>query len=127
MEREYTGAEMTICSSSGIETRRLREETPLPDVFQGVYFGNVASILEVGTGFHPDLSGRENIFLSGTLMGMSNKEIRESYKEIVQFSEIGDFIEAKSLGFQEFLQKPIGRSRLLLVVEDVLLAQEQAS
>ncbi len=44
MEREYTGAEMTICSSSGIETRRLREETPLPDVFQGVYFGNVASV-----------------------------------------------------------------------------------
>ncbi len=46
MEREYTGAEMTICSSSGIETRRLREETPLPDVFQGVYFGNVASVYQ---------------------------------------------------------------------------------
>jgi len=44
MEREYTGAEMTICSSSGCETQRLREETPLPDVFQGIYFGNVASV-----------------------------------------------------------------------------------
>lgn len=44
MDREYLGGEMTICSSAGLETRRLREESPLPDVFQGVYFGNVASI-----------------------------------------------------------------------------------
>jgi amidophosphoribosyltransferase len=46
MEREYTGAEMTICGTAGIETRRLREEQPMPDVFQGVYFGNVASIYQ---------------------------------------------------------------------------------
>ena len=45
-EREYAGAEMTICSSDGIETRRFREETPMPDVFQGVYFGNVASLYQ---------------------------------------------------------------------------------
>jgi amidophosphoribosyltransferase len=44
IEREYRGAEMTICSRGGVETRRLREEPPLPDVFQGVYFGNVASV-----------------------------------------------------------------------------------
>jgi amidophosphoribosyltransferase len=44
IEREYDGAEMTICSPTGIETRRLREETMMPDVFQGVYFGNVGSI-----------------------------------------------------------------------------------
>lgn len=44
IEREYRGAEMTICSSGGIETKRLREEPLLPDVFQGVYFGNVASV-----------------------------------------------------------------------------------
>jgi amidophosphoribosyltransferase len=42
-EREYLGAEMTVASSAGVETRRLREETPLPDVFQAIYFGNVAS------------------------------------------------------------------------------------
>ncbi len=46
MEREYRGAEMTICSSSGIETRRLREEPLLPDAFQGVYFGNVTSVYQ---------------------------------------------------------------------------------
>ena len=43
-EREYDGAEMTICSQAGYETKRLREETMLPDIFQGVYFGNVASL-----------------------------------------------------------------------------------
>jgi amidophosphoribosyltransferase len=43
-EKEYDGAEMTICSSNGIETRRLREEPLMPDIFQGVYFGNVASL-----------------------------------------------------------------------------------
>ncbi len=46
IEREYLGAEMTICSSRGVETRRLREEPPMPDVFQGVYFGNVASVYQ---------------------------------------------------------------------------------
>jgi amidophosphoribosyltransferase len=46
IQREYAGAEMTICSTSGIKTTRLREETPLPDVFQGIYFGNVASIYQ---------------------------------------------------------------------------------
>jgi amidophosphoribosyltransferase len=46
MEREYTGAEMTICSSNGVETKRLREETPMPDLFQGVYFGNVGSVYQ---------------------------------------------------------------------------------
>ena len=46
MEREYTGAEMTICSPTGLETQRLREETSMPDVFQGVYFGNVASLYQ---------------------------------------------------------------------------------
>lgn len=46
IEREYRGAEMTICGEGGVEMKRLREETPLPDVFQGIYFGNVASIFQ---------------------------------------------------------------------------------
>ena len=44
IEKEYDGAEMTICSSKGVETKRLRHETMMPDIFQGVYFGNVASV-----------------------------------------------------------------------------------
>ncbi len=54
--------------------------------------GRIASLLEVGTGFHPDLTGRENIFLNGALMGMSRKEIASKYDAIVDFAGVADFI-----------------------------------
>ncbi|HVJ28434.1 MAG TPA: polysaccharide ABC transporter ATP-binding protein [Vicinamibacterales bacterium] len=57
------------------------------------YRGRVGSLLEVGTGFHPELSGRDNIFLSGAILGMTRSEIMRRYDEIVAFSEIGDFID----------------------------------
>src|SRR4030066_82100 len=53
--------------------------------------GRVASLLEVGTGFHPELTGRENIFLNGALLGMTNAERRRKFDEIVAFSEIEKF------------------------------------
>jgi lipopolysaccharide transport system ATP-binding protein len=55
--------------------------------------GRVASLLEVGTGFHPDLSGRENIFLNGAILGMSRVEIRAKFDEIVAFAEVEKFID----------------------------------
>jgi lipopolysaccharide transport system ATP-binding protein len=55
--------------------------------------GRVASLLEVGTGFHPELSGRENIFLNGAIMGMTKSEIRRKLDEIIAFSEIEEFID----------------------------------
>ncbi len=55
--------------------------------------GRVASLLEVGTGFHPELSGRENIFLNGAILGMSNAEIRKKFDEIVDFAEIARFLD----------------------------------
>ncbi len=55
--------------------------------------GRMASLLEVGTGFHPELTGRENIFLNGSLLGMSNAEIRRKFHEIVEFSEIEQFLD----------------------------------
>jgi lipopolysaccharide transport system ATP-binding protein len=55
--------------------------------------GRVASLLEVGTGFHPDLSGRENIFLNGAILGMSRVEIRKKFDEIVAFAEVEKFID----------------------------------
>jgi len=55
--------------------------------------GKVASLLEVGTGFHPDLSGRDNIFMNGAILGMNRAEIRERFDEIVDFSGVGNYID----------------------------------
>lgn len=55
--------------------------------------GKVASLLEVGTGFHPELTGRENIFLNGALLGMSKAEIRKKFDEIVTFAEVERFLD----------------------------------
>lgn len=55
--------------------------------------GQVRALLEVGTGFHPDLTGRENIYLNGTIMGLTRGEIDQRFESIVAFSEIGQFID----------------------------------
>src|SRR5262249_14798544 len=55
--------------------------------------GRVASLLEVGTGFHPELTGRENIFLNGAILGMTRQEIRNKFDEIVAFAEVQRFLD----------------------------------
>lgn len=55
--------------------------------------GRIGSLLEVGTGFHPDLTGRENIFLNGAVLGMSQADIRRRFDEIVAFAEVGQFLD----------------------------------
>src|SRR4051812_28579331 len=64
-----------------------------PTTGRAVLRGRVASLLEVGTGFHPELSGRDNIFLNGAILGMKRTEIAERFDAIVEFAEIGLFID----------------------------------
>ena len=66
----------------------------IPSEGRVIIRGMVYPLLQLGAGFHPELTGKENIFLNGTLLGHSRKEIESRYDEIVNFSEIGDFINA---------------------------------
>lgn len=64
-----------------------------PTTGSACIYGRVGSLLEVGTGFHPELTGRENVFLNGAILGMKAVEIRRKFDEIVEFAEIGQFID----------------------------------
>lgn len=64
-----------------------------PTTGQATVNGRVASLLEIGTGFHQELSGRENIYLNGTILGMKKREINKNFDGIVEFSEVGKFID----------------------------------
>jgi len=64
-----------------------------PTEGSAILSGRVGALLEVGTGFHPDLSGRENILLNGTILGMTPREIRSRQDAIIDFSGVGDFID----------------------------------
>jgi lipopolysaccharide transport system ATP-binding protein len=56
-------------------------------------YGRLGSLLEIGTGFHPDLTGRENVFLNGAIIGMKRGEIRRKFDEIVAFAEVEEFLD----------------------------------
>src|SRR5262245_28649927 len=60
----------------------------LPSKGQVAVRGRVASLLEVGTGFHPELTGRENIFLNGAILGMTRAEVRQKFDDIVSFGDV---------------------------------------
>lgn len=72
---------------------KILSRVTIPTTGRALIRGRVGSMLEVGTGFHSELTGRENIFLSGAILGMSKAEIRRKFDEIVAFSEIEKFIE----------------------------------
>ena len=64
-----------------------------PTVGEARVYGRIASLLEVGTGFHPELTGRENVFLNGSILGMSRADIRRKFDEIVAFADIGRLLD----------------------------------
>lgn len=67
----------------------------LPDTGSVKTRGRVAGLIEVGAGFHPDLSGRDNVFLNGAILGMTEQQVKDRFEDIVEFSEIGQFIDTE--------------------------------
>jgi lipopolysaccharide transport system ATP-binding protein len=86
--------------------------------------GRVASLLEVGTGFHPDLTGRENIFLNGAILGMSRAEVRASFDGIVAFAEIDRFLDVPVKRYSSGMQMRLAFSVACHLECDVLLIDE---
>jgi lipopolysaccharide transport system ATP-binding protein len=94
--------------------------------------GRVASILEVGTGFHPELSGRENIFLNGTLLGMKRAEIAQKFDEIVAFAEVSKFIDTPVKRYSSGMYVRLAFAVAahlepeILIIDEVLAVGDQA-
>lgn len=89
--------------------------------------GRVAGLIEVGAGFHPDLTGRENVFLNAAILGMTEKETRERFDEIIAFSEIGDFIDQEVKHYSSGMFMRLAFSVAIHVELDVLLVDEVLS
>ncbi len=86
--------------------------------------GSVGSLLEVGTGFHPELTGRENIFLNGMILGMSKAEIDANFDEIVAFSEVGDFLDTPVKHYSSGMYVKLAFSVASSLNTDILLLDE---
>jgi len=89
--------------------------------------GVIAPMLELGAGFNHNYSGRENIFLYAATMGFSRKFIQEKYDEIVEFSELGDFIEAPIKSYSSGMRARLGFSIATAVKPEVLILDEVLS
>jgi len=89
--------------------------------------GRVGSLLEVGTGFHPELTGFENIYLSGTILGMSRAEIAKNFDEIVAFSEIGPFLQIPIKRLSSGMAMRLAFSVAAHLNPDILLIDEALS
>jgi lipopolysaccharide transport system ATP-binding protein len=87
-------------------------------------YGRVASLLEVGTGFHPELSGRENIFLNGAILGMSDREIRMKFEEIVDFSGVERFLDTPVKHYSSGMALRLGFSVAAHLEADLIFLDE---
>jgi len=86
--------------------------------------GKMASLLEVGTGFHPELSGRENIYLNGVILGMTRKEIQKKFDEIVAFSEIDKFLDTPVKRYSSGMFVRLAFSVAVHMEPDILIVDE---
>ncbi len=86
--------------------------------------GKVSALIELGAGFHPEITGRENIYINGIMLGLSKKEINDKYEEMVKFAELEEFIDAPVKTYSSGMYMRLGFSIAINVNPDVLLVDE---
>lgn len=89
--------------------------------------GRISALIEVGAGFHPDLTGRENIYLNGSILGMNRQEIAKKFDEIVEFAGIADFIDTPVKRYSSGMYARLGFSVAAHVNPEILLVDEVLS
>ena len=89
--------------------------------------GNVAALLELGAGFNPEFTGRENVFMSGVINGLTHREVQQRFEEIVEFAEIGQFIDQPVKTYSSGMFVRLAFSVAIHVDPDILLVDEALS
>ncbi|HEY8827877.1 MAG TPA: ABC transporter ATP-binding protein, partial [Jatrophihabitantaceae bacterium] len=99
----------------------------VPNHGKVVTTGSLAALLELGSGFHPELSGRENVYLNGSILGMSKAQITDKFDEIVDFAGIHEFIDQPVKNYSSGMYVRLGFSVAINVDPDILLVDEVLS
>jgi ABC-type polysaccharide/polyol phosphate transport system ATPase subunit len=86
--------------------------------------GRISALIELGAGFHPEISGRENVFINGIMLGLTKREVTERFDEIVEFAEMGEFIDAPVKTYSSGMYMRLGFAVAIHVDPDVLLVDE---
>jgi len=86
--------------------------------------GRLSALIEVGAGFHPDLTGRENVFLNGSILGMTRKEVQSKFANIVEFAGVGEFIDTPVKRYSSGMAVRLGFAVAAFIEPDVLLVDE---
>ena len=86
--------------------------------------GKVSALIELGAGFHPEITGRENVFINGIMLGLNKKEISEKFDEIVRFAELEEFIDAPVKTYSSGMYMRLGFSIAINVNPEILLIDE---
>jgi lipopolysaccharide transport system ATP-binding protein len=89
--------------------------------------GRIAALLELGSGFNPDFTGRENVFLNAAILGLGKEEVRSRYDQIVRFADIGDFVEQPVRTYSSGMMLRLAFAVQVLVDPDVLVVDEALS
>jgi ABC-2 type transport system ATP-binding protein len=123
----YEGESVAVMGLNGSgksTTLKLISGVLEPDKGEVLTRGRVAGLIEVGAGFHPELTGRENVFLNAAILGMSEKETQARFDEIIEFSGIGDFIDQAVKSYSSGMYMRLAFSVAVHVERDVLLVDE---